>query len=125
MAAGVGVEDSVTSACLSDFPRSERKRTGAIDGKLGRPIVHGTASACTGPEVRRSKVKVKVKFFSSTFALTLYCGMSTRCKVLKRGLTGTVTVGLVDFHCDVITSSAAQPGALPAWMCIVHVGHFF
>ena len=56
------MERIVVSVCLFVcLTRSERKTARAIDTKLSRPIEHGRASACTDPEVKRSKVKVEVK----------------------------------------------------------------
>ena len=52
-----GIQRSVVSV----FPHSERKTSGAIETRLGRPVTHGRTSACTEHEIKRSKVKVKVK----------------------------------------------------------------
>jgi len=44
--------------CLSVCPRFGRKTGRAINSKLGSHTVHGSRSACSEREVRRSKVKV-------------------------------------------------------------------
>ena len=103
-----GIERSVASLCMSVCPCSTRKTAGAIDTKLGRPIVRGSISACT--EVSKGRRPRLRSLFYLTFALALWW-VSTRCNVLQRGLTGVVSdVGLVGLHCDVIASSVPIAG---------------
>ena len=45
-------------ACVSVYSCSNTKTTRAINTKLGRRTVRGSRTACTDPEVKRSKVKV-------------------------------------------------------------------
>ena len=57
------------------------KTAGAIDTKLGRPIVHERALAYTDPEVKRAKDKVTVRL-SAPFALAVRGVKLSRSKVL-------------------------------------------
>ena len=65
VAAGVGYSvqlylSACMSVCLFVCQHSRRKTPGAIDTKLGKPIAHDRISASNDPEVKRSKVKVRL-----------------------------------------------------------------
>ena len=68
------------SVCLFVFlsvRALEGKKEGAIDTKLGVSIAHDRTSARTDPEVKSSKVNVKVKLFIHRLHM-LYGVKSTR-----------------------------------------------
>ena len=82
-------DSAFSCVCLSVCPCSKRKTAGAIDTKLGRPIVHGRTSRAL---TLRSKSHDQI--FSSTFALALW-QIPTCSRVLQRGPTAAVVAA---FH---------------------------
>ena len=92
-----GVRRLVASVCLSVCPRSKRKMAWAINTKVSRHVVHRRTSACTDPEVKRSKVKglrtyiclswvcmsTRNRFSPHSFEMSSHTSLSDHCKHIK------------------------------------------